>query len=297
MEGPASTQRPGGVAHAMPAGLRTTMAIGLLVVGVGDLAVIHASLLPRYLASRSRGSSHTLSTIPPQSREPPKTAALPPPSPSPEPQPVLAAAATVHEPSEAPPAASPSASLAELPPAPAATPPMPAELPPAPAATPNPPGSSAPPAVTAVVPEPVLAVRAPPPTAPAPEEPAEHTRELAASAEEPAWPHLSFARNTAWLSPDSREILGRLADRLKASSELTVVLSGHTDDLGTPELNHALSLDRALRAQGWLIGRGVDAKQIEIHSYGAKMPVATGLSSEARAQNRRVEIALRERSR
>jgi outer membrane protein OmpA-like peptidoglycan-associated protein len=110
------------------------------------------------------------------------------------------------------------------------------------------------------------------------------------------WPHLRFIRNTAWLSPESCATLARLADRLKENPSLQASLLGHTDDLGPAEVNQVLSLRRASRARAWLIQRGVAPDQIQVRGFGSSQPAVSGSSRESRAQNRRVEITLGERS-
>jgi outer membrane protein OmpA-like peptidoglycan-associated protein len=240
---PESARRSGGVANAMPAGLRTTLAVGLLVLGVGDLAAIDGILLPRYLAGRSQGAggprlASTRTWIPP-------TAALSP------------------------------QAVEQSPPPPASAP-----LPAAPAVR--------------AEPVPIAPTSTPPPVV---EQPKAEPTSAAGSSEASAWPNLLFARNTSWLSPASRETLDSLAARLKEEAGLHVVLAGHTDDLGTPELNHSLSLDRAVHAQAWLVDHGIGPERIEVRHFGSAKPTTSGQTAEARAQNRRVEITLRERSR
>jgi OOP family OmpA-OmpF porin len=106
-----------------------------------------------------------------------------------------------------------------------------------------------------------------------------------------------FIRDTAWLSPSSRETLNRLAAYLKRRTDLQVVLTGHTDDLGPLGVNKTLSLQRATHAQTWLVDRGVDSAQTKVMNFAAAKPVAQGRTAEARAQNRRVEITVRGRDR
>jgi outer membrane protein OmpA-like peptidoglycan-associated protein len=168
----------------------------------------------------------------------------------------------------------------------APTPPSPSPLP---QAEPTHAQAPAPPARQA------LAAEDPPP-APARVDPEKTTPGAAPAAEESSFSHLLFARNTAWLSPESRETLGKLALHLKENPDMQALLSGHTDDLGAPELNHSLSRGRATHAREWLLERGVAPEQIEIRSFGASRPAAPGQSPEARAKNRRVEITFRERS-
>ena len=106
------------------------------------------------------------------------------------------------------------------------------------------------------------------------------------------FPDLLFARNTTWLSRPSREGLDRVVESLKEDSTRRVVLSGHTDDVGPTDLNRALSKARARRASRYLQARGIEASQIEIRGLGPAPPVKGEPLSEARARNRRVEIAV-----
>jgi outer membrane protein OmpA-like peptidoglycan-associated protein len=107
------------------------------------------------------------------------------------------------------------------------------------------------------------------------------------------FPHLLFARNTSWLSPAARDILGRLATTLAENPSQRVVLSGHTDTSGPENLNRALSIERARRCGQWLEGRGVDPARMEIQGFGSTRPLVDDSSSEAQVHNRRVEIDLR----
>ena len=47
---------------------------------------------------------------------------------------------------------------------------------------------------------------------------------------------------------------------------------------------------RAKEAKKYLVDKGIDAKRISVHSYGAKKPLVPNATAENRAQNRRVEI-------
>ena len=135
---------------------------------------------------------------------------------------------------------------------------------------------------------------APPPPAPAPSPGAEVApSEAAANLAESEFPHMLFARNTSWLSPAAKEILGRLASTLAENPSRHVVISGHTDDVGPEELNRALSVERARRCGRWLEGHGVDTARMDIQGFGSTRPLGGDRSPEAQVHNRRVEIDLR----
>ena len=138
-------------------------------------------------------------------------------------------------------------------------------------------------------------VEAPARTEPAAPPPAEPPAAAAATADlaEHEFPHLLFARNTTWLSPEAREILAHLAATLAENPGRRVVFGGHTDNVGPEDLNRALSLARARKSGQWLEGRGIDPERIEIQGFGSTRPVAGDRSPEGQARNRRVEIDLR----
>ena len=117
--------------------------------------------------------------------------------------------------------------------------------------------------------------------------PAAATATLAPEGE---FPDLLFARNTTWLSRPSREALDKVIESLREQVARRVVLSGHTDDVGPPDLNRALSKARARRASRYLLARGVATAQIEIKGLGPSLPVRGEPLAAARARNRRVEI-------
>ena len=163
------------------------------------------------------------------------------------------------------------------------------------AVSPRPP--SPPAAATPTAEMPALPPSSPPlvdvPARPEPAQPPPVEAPVAAAAELSEFPHLLFARNTTWLSPEAKEILARLAAALVENPNRRVVLGGHTDNLGLEDHNRALSIERARRCGRWLEGRGIDPARIEIHGFGSTRPVASDDSPLAQARNRRVEIELR----
>jgi outer membrane protein OmpA-like peptidoglycan-associated protein len=75
---------------------------------------------------------------------------------------------------------------------------------------------------------------------------------------------------------------------------MLVTVIGHTDNTGSDAVNDPLSRDRANAVRQYLAQRGVAAGRVEIAGRGEREPVADNTSEAGRAQNRRVEIYLRE---
>ena len=72
-------------------------------------------------------------------------------------------------------------------------------------------------------------------------------------------------------------------------SNVSVVVEGHTDYLGTSEYNLALGERRANSTKSLLVKQGVDTNKIKVVSYGKDKPVDSALSDEARSKNRRTQ--------
>lgn len=80
---------------------------------------------------------------------------------------------------------------------------------------------------------------------------------------------------------------------IKARPDWLIVVSGHTDNTGSPTLNQRLSHERAASVRDWMRDTGdVPESCFAVQGYGASRPVATNDNPEGRALNRRVEISL-----
>ena len=69
-------------------------------------------------------------------------------------------------------------------------------------------------------------------------------------------------------------------------------LAGHTDNVGSPESNKALSQARAEAVRRQLIEYGCKPDEIKAFGYGDLKPVASNDTEEGRSLNRRVEITI-----
>lgn len=80
---------------------------------------------------------------------------------------------------------------------------------------------------------------------------------------------------------------------VKAKPGWLIVVSGHTDNTGNPQLNQTLSLKRAEAVRNWMRDTGdVPESCFAVQGYGENRPIATNDTPEGRALNRRVEISL-----
>jgi outer membrane protein OmpA-like peptidoglycan-associated protein len=107
--------------------------------------------------------------------------------------------------------------------------------------------------------------------------------------------HLLFDFRKHALSADSKAQLDKLATILNSNSMYHVEFKGHTDAIGTPEVNQALSEKRSEAAKAYIASKGVVDKRMTTSSYGMENPIAKNLRNgkdcpEGRKFNRRVEL-------
>ena len=146
------------------------------------------------------------------------------------------------------------------------------EVPVTPAPAPAPPPKAAPP-------------KAPPPP---PAEPEVGTKILSLEG-------TNFAFNSAVLTDAGKVRLDEGAKMLIEHGALTVEVAGHTDAVGSDAYNQKLSERRAKSVASYLESKGVDAAHLApVMGYGKSKPIATNDTAEGRAQNRRVELVVRD---
>lgn len=101
-----------------------------------------------------------------------------------------------------------------------------------------------------------------------------------------------FASGSAQLSPGLQSDLAVLARHLNKYQTSNVQVIGHTDWDGSPNYNLNLSRQRAAAVANTLITNGVSSARITAIGRGEDDPIATNLTPEGKAQNRRVEIII-----
>jgi outer membrane protein OmpA-like peptidoglycan-associated protein len=75
---------------------------------------------------------------------------------------------------------------------------------------------------------------------------------------------------------------------------MVVRVVGHTDATGSDTINNPLSVRRAEAVRDYMAGKGVNPTRVATEGRGSREPVADNAIVTGRAQNRRVEIFLRE---
>jgi Ca2+-transporting ATPase len=101
---------------------------------------------------------------------------------------------------------------------------------------------------------------------------------------------VGFERGSSTLTPQSRRQVENLAAILRAYPKATVVVAGHTDNIGSAADNLALSRARAESVARALTNAGVAADRVRAEGYGSQLPMADNSTEDGRSQNRRVTL-------
>ncbi|EAQ24207.1 MULTISPECIES: OmpA family protein [unclassified Roseovarius] len=89
-----------------------------------------------------------------------------------------------------------------------------------------------------------------------------------------------------------RDDLLKVAQSLQAYPDTTVQVVGHTDSDGAASYNQSLSERRANAVADVLASGGVSYGRLRAFGRGEDQPVASNLTPQGKAQNRRVEIVI-----
>ncbi len=76
------------------------------------------------------------------------------------------------------------------------------------------------------------------------------------------------------------------------SDGFTILIKGHTDEIGTFEYNQNLCMDRAKSVKKMLVIRGIEPEIIKTISFGESQPIKVGLELDIRRKNRRAIIEI-----
>jgi len=101
--------------------------------------------------------------------------------------------------------------------------------------------------------------------------------------------NILFDTNKSEIKPRFYSELTQVASFLKKHSESSVLIEGHTDNIGPEQLNLKLSESRAKAIAEILINTfKIDSRRVKGIGYGETQPIANNETEEGRELNRRV---------
>jgi outer membrane protein OmpA-like peptidoglycan-associated protein len=96
-----------------------------------------------------------------------------------------------------------------------------------------------------------------------------------------------FTTNSYEINDTIKTVLNEFSEYLKINPRLNVALQGHTDNVGNPTDNMALSQKRAQAVFDYLVSNTIDKSRITYKGLGETKPIANNATEEGRAKNRR----------
>lgn len=103
---------------------------------------------------------------------------------------------------------------------------------------------------------------------------------------------ITFATGSVAVRSGLVSSIAAVSRNLQAHPNSTVLVEGHTDNVGSYAFNQDLSERRALAVAQILIGNGTPSQRVSAIGRAYSAPVATNSTAEGRAQNRRVAIII-----
>ena len=104
--------------------------------------------------------------------------------------------------------------------------------------------------------------------------------------------HVNFATGSAKLTPESSAELDVVVDAMGKDPEMTVEVSGHTDNAGKPEKNKALSEARAKTVAAYVAAKGIEPKRLQTLGFGDAKPLVANDTPDNMRKNRRTELKI-----
>lgn len=101
---------------------------------------------------------------------------------------------------------------------------------------------------------------------------------------------ITFDVGKATIKPESEATLMKALKTLETYTDISVEISGHTDNTGSAKLNQKLSEERANSVKDWLVSKGIDPSRITTKGYGKDKPIADNKTAEGKQKNRRIEF-------
>lgn len=104
-----------------------------------------------------------------------------------------------------------------------------------------------------------------------------------------------FAFGKSDLNREAELNLAKMAVILEQFPEMLILVEGHTDNIGSEEVNLKLSERRAVAVHDFLAEQGLAPDRMGTKGYGMSQPVESNTTPEGRSKNRRVDLVIREK--
>jgi len=104
------------------------------------------------------------------------------------------------------------------------------------------------------------------------------------------FPNILFETSSAKIISSEKQGIDEIVAFMRKYPYVFLEIHGHTDNLGTPDFNRHLSMDRAEAAKKLIVDQGIAPGRVITKGFGDTKPVASNDTDQGRALNRRIEF-------
>jgi len=104
---------------------------------------------------------------------------------------------------------------------------------------------------------------------------------------------LYFELSSTRLTKESEKLLPQALNYIRNNAFSDISISGHSDRIGSRDINIKLSKDRANAVAKLLINMGVPPESLKVESHGTELPLIDKPEGVPEPRNRRVELVVR----
>lgn len=104
--------------------------------------------------------------------------------------------------------------------------------------------------------------------------------------------NILFVTGSYKLAASSNKGLNDVVKIMMDNPEMKLAIDGHTDHVGSEEMNQTLSDNRAAAVKAYIVKKGVDESRITATGHGELEPIADNNTAAGRQKNRRSELTL-----
>ncbi|MCP2024916.1 outer membrane protein OmpA-like peptidoglycan-associated protein [Flavobacterium sp. HSC-32F16] len=105
--------------------------------------------------------------------------------------------------------------------------------------------------------------------------------------------HFNTNKSSFNLSSDEKQKISDISKYLENVKDASVLIVGHSDNVGNKEANIILAQKRADFSKNYLIKNGIEASKIATESKGPDEPIGDNTTAEGKASNRRTVITIK----
>jgi len=105
---------------------------------------------------------------------------------------------------------------------------------------------------------------------------------------------IDFNVDSDIIRDESKPTLDKIVAMLNSEPTMQLMIEEHTDSDESIENNQVLSLQLADSIKSYLVAAGISSSRLSVEGFGESMPVASNATAIGKAQNRRVELVVKE---